>query len=125
MSHVFVFQQPKFYLPHCRVGEADFKKHLPSHLRRPPRGPAGPAERDANLTPLGAPAIPGLGGMADLAAGSEAQGANSVPIGVRQVSQNAARSFVVSATSGRAWQATSMFCCIMSDYLCWSLSYFW
>ncbi|WIA18603.1 hypothetical protein OEZ85_010043 [Tetradesmus obliquus] len=71
-----------------KYGEADFKKHLPSHLRRPPRGPAGPAERDANLTPLGAPAIPGLGGMADLAAGSEAQGANSVPIGVRQVEES-------------------------------------
>jgi hypothetical protein len=67
----------------CNAGEADFKKHLPSHLRRPPRGPAGPAERDANLTPLGAPPIPGL---ASIVPGSEAQGANLVPIGVRPVS---------------------------------------
>jgi hypothetical protein len=67
----------------CHTGEADFKKHLPSHLRRPPRGPAGPAERDANLTPLGAPPIPGLAGIAP---GSEAQGANLVPLGVRHVS---------------------------------------
>ncbi|KAF6262765.1 pre-mRNA processing factor 3-domain-containing protein [Scenedesmus sp. NREL 46B-D3] len=73
-----------------KYGEADFKKHLPSHLRRPPRGPAGPAERDANLTPLGAPPIPGLAGVAGttVVPGSEAQGANSVPIGIRQVEES-------------------------------------
>eukprot|EP00878_Enallax_costatus_P034531 GHUV01038293.1.p1 GENE.GHUV01038293.1~~GHUV01038293.1.p1 ORF type:complete len:441 (+),score=148.01 GHUV01038293.1:147-1469(+) len=71
-----------------KYGEADFKKHLPSHLRRA-RGPAGPAEApgaaaaaaaagDANSTPLGAPAIPALAGLGAVS------DANLVPIGVPQ-----------------------------------------
>jgi hypothetical protein len=77
--------------PHTNAGEAEFRKHLPAHLRRPPRGPAGPAERQVALgaaaaaagaggevPPLGPP--PPFGGP-----DGDISGANLVPLGVRQV----------------------------------------
>jgi hypothetical protein len=67
--------------PHTHTGEAEFRKHLPAHLRRPPRGPAGPAERQPAPGEQQAPLAP----PPPFAADGDISGANLVPLGVRQV----------------------------------------